>query len=54
MSVDAAPQERAAFVDPDADPRSDVPKQPPAVGGVDVALVRDGRIAVLHTLVLRT
>jgi len=27
-----------------------VPKQPPAVTGVDVALVRDGRIAVLHTL----
>jgi hypothetical protein len=27
-----------------------VPKQPPAVSGVDVALVRDGRIAVLHTL----
>jgi hypothetical protein len=27
-----------------------VPKQPPAVNGVDVALVRDGRIAVLHTL----
>jgi hypothetical protein len=26
------------------------PKQPPAVSGVDVALVRDGRIAVLHTL----
>jgi hypothetical protein len=25
-------------------------KQPPAVSGVDVALVRDGRIAVLHTL----
>ena len=27
-----------------------VPKQPPAVSGIDVALVRDGRIAVLHTL----
>jgi hypothetical protein len=27
-----------------------VPKEPPAVSGVDVALVRDGRIAVLHTL----
>jgi hypothetical protein len=27
-----------------------VPKQPPAVTGVDVALVRDGRIAVLYTL----
>ena len=27
-----------------------VPKQPPSVSGVDVALVRDGRIAVLHTL----
>jgi SnoaL-like domain len=27
------------------------PKQPPAVSGIDVALVRDGRIAVLHTLV---
>jgi len=27
-----------------------VPKQAPAVSGVDVALVRDGRIAVLHTL----
>jgi SnoaL-like domain len=26
------------------------PAQPPAVSGVDVALVRDGRIAVLHTL----
>jgi hypothetical protein len=31
-----------------------VPKRPPAVSGLDVALVRDGRIAVLHTLVLRT
>ena len=29
-----------------------VPKQPPAVSGVDVALVRDGRIAVLHTLLI--
>jgi hypothetical protein len=28
----------------------EVPKQPPAVSGVDVALVRDGRIAVLYTL----
>jgi len=27
-----------------------VPEQPPAASGVDVALVRDGRIAVLHTL----
>jgi SnoaL-like protein len=27
-----------------------VPKQPPAVSGVDVALVRGGRIAVLYTL----
>jgi hypothetical protein len=27
-----------------------VPEEPPAVSGVDVALVRDGRIAVLHTL----
>jgi hypothetical protein len=27
-----------------------VQEQPPAVGGIDVALVRDGRIAVLHTL----
>jgi hypothetical protein len=27
-----------------------VPKQPPAVSGIDVSLVRDGRIAVLHTL----
>ena len=27
-----------------------VPEQPPSVGGIDVALVRDGRIAVLHTL----
>jgi hypothetical protein len=27
-----------------------VPQQAPAVSGVDVALVRDGRIAVLHTL----
>ena len=25
-------------------------EQPPAVSGIDVALVRDGRIAVLHTL----
>ena len=28
-----------------------VPEQPPAFSGYDVALVRDGRIAVLHTLV---
>ena len=28
-----------------------VPKQPPAASGVDVALVRDGRIALLYTLV---
>ena len=27
-----------------------VPEQSPAVSGVDVALVRDGRIAALHTL----
>ena len=27
-----------------------VPEQPPAVSGIDVALVRDGRIAELHTL----
>jgi SnoaL-like domain len=27
-----------------------VPEQPPAVSGIDVALVRDGRIAVLHTI----
>jgi SnoaL-like domain len=27
-----------------------VPEQAPAVSGVDVALVREGRIAVLHTL----
>jgi hypothetical protein len=27
-----------------------VPEQPPAVSGFDVALVRDGRIAVLHTI----
>jgi SnoaL-like domain len=27
-----------------------VPEQPPAVSGIDVALVRDGRIARLHTL----
>jgi len=26
------------------------PEQAPAVSGIDVALVRDGRIAVLHTL----
>jgi hypothetical protein len=26
------------------------PEQPPTVSGVDVALVRDGRIAELHTL----
>jgi SnoaL-like domain len=26
------------------------PEQPPAVSGIDVALVRGGRIAVLHTL----
>jgi hypothetical protein len=28
-----------------------VPEQPPAVIGYDVALVRDGRIAVLYTLI---
>jgi hypothetical protein len=27
-----------------------VPEQSPAVSGIDVALVRDGRIAVFHTL----
>jgi hypothetical protein len=27
-----------------------MPEQPPAISGVDVALVRAGRIAVLHTL----
>jgi SnoaL-like domain len=27
-----------------------VPQRPPAVSGIDVALMRDGRIAVLHTL----
>jgi SnoaL-like domain len=27
-----------------------MPEQPPAVSGIDVALVRDGRIAALHTL----
>lgn len=27
-----------------------VPEQSPAVSGIDIALVRDGRIAVLHTL----
>jgi len=27
-----------------------MPEQPPAVSGIDVAIVRDGRIAVLHTL----
>jgi hypothetical protein len=27
-----------------------VPKQPPAVSGIEVALVRDGRIALLYTL----
>ncbi|HEY2437989.1 MAG TPA: nuclear transport factor 2 family protein, partial [Solirubrobacteraceae bacterium] len=27
------------------------PEQPPAITGYDVALVRDGRIAVLYTLV---
>jgi hypothetical protein len=31
-----------------------VPEQPPAVSGIDVALVRDGQIAVLHTLLTRT
>ena len=30
-----------------------VPEQPPAVSGIDVALVRDGRIAVLYTLLIR-
>ena len=27
-----------------------LPEQPPAVSGIDVAIVRDGQIAVLHTL----
>jgi hypothetical protein len=27
-----------------------LPQQPPAVSGIDVALVRDGRIARLHTM----
>jgi hypothetical protein len=27
-----------------------VPEKPPAVSGIDVALVRDGRIAVFYTL----
>jgi hypothetical protein len=27
-----------------------IPEQPPAVSGIDVALVRDGQIAELHTL----
>jgi hypothetical protein len=27
-----------------------VPEQPPAVGGIDAAVVRDGRIAVLRTI----
>jgi hypothetical protein len=27
-----------------------LPEQPPAVKGIDVAVVRDGQIAVLHTL----
>jgi hypothetical protein len=27
-----------------------LPQQPPAVSGIDVALVRDGRIALLYTL----
>ena len=27
-----------------------VPEQPPAVSGIDVAIVRDGQIAELHTL----
>ena len=27
-----------------------VPEQPPAVSGIDVALVHNGRIAVLHTI----
>ena len=31
-----------------------VPEQPPAVSGIDVALVRDGQIAVLHTLLVGT
>jgi hypothetical protein len=28
-----------------------VPEQPPAVTGYDVAVVRDGRIALLYTLI---
>ena len=31
-----------------------LPEQPPAVSGIDVALVRDGRIARLYTLLTRT
>jgi len=31
-----------------------VPEQPPAVSGIDVALVRGGRIARLYTLLTRT
>ena len=27
-----------------------LPEQPPALSGIDVAVVRDGQIAVLHTL----
>jgi hypothetical protein len=27
-----------------------VPEQPPAVSGIDVAIVRDGRIALLYTI----
>jgi len=27
-----------------------VPERPPAVSGIDVALVRDGRIALLYTI----
>jgi hypothetical protein len=31
-----------------------VPEQPPAVSGIDVALVRGGRIARLYTMLTRT
>jgi ketosteroid isomerase-like protein len=31
-----------------------VPEQEPAVSGIDVAVVREGRIAVLHTLLIGT
>ena len=37
--------------DATAVPKLGLPAQPPAVTGYDVALVRDGRIAVLYTLI---